>query len=127
METLLRSTRIAGMENFSMSRRWIRIDSAHQSFDCSANEFDRLLSEAQSNVDLPCQLKREVYNPSDVPSMDDCRLIEAINAELAELTNLQRRDRLSEQESSRHQRAQEHAIHGKMLADLHAASLRQSS
>jgi hypothetical protein len=109
-----------------MDRRWIRIDRAHRTFDCSSSEFDALLVEARSQ-DGPSGLSGNAFGPvkSDIERLEaDVFLIqEAINAELALLANLQRRDRIIRMEQEQAEEARNRAQLGQILADQHAELL----
>jgi len=110
-----------------MNRRWIRIDRAHRAFDCSELEFDVLLNEAESKSASAEMDSKEISiqdasNPSSI--FGELELVEAINAELAQLAALQRRDRFIQRERAQSGRETEEATQGRLLADLHANSLR---
>lgn len=110
-----------------MDRRWIRIDRAHRTFDCSPREFDAVLVEARTEGDFS-ERNSQAFGSSDSNigrmEADDFQLLEAINAELALLASLQRRERITKSEREQTEQTRERTEQGKMLADLHAASLR---
>ncbi len=109
-----------------MSRRWIRIDRAHRTFDCSPGEFAAMLLEARAEEDFS-GMSRDTLEPeeSDLTRIEanDFQLQEAINAELALLANLQRRERILKSELQHASEAQDLAKLGQILADQHAESL----
>ncbi len=113
-----------------MDRRWIRIDRAHRTFDCSSNEFDALLFEARTdsesssiNDKVSANRALDYINQND----SEFQLLEAINAELAELASLQRRERFIKLERERFDNEIERTAQGHLLAELHAAWLRQET
>ncbi len=110
-----------------MNRRWIRIDRAHRAFDCSDLEFDALLNEAGSkSVSAEMDTKEISIQDASAPrgEFGELELVEAINAELAQLAALQRRDRFLQQERAQSEKKDEQTTQGRLLADLHANSLR---
>lgn len=111
-----------------MDRRWIRIDQSHRSFDCSSTEFETLLEEARSvaHARVDSQERQQSEDPA-APMLpaEYFQLVEEINAELAELAALQRRDRFVKAEYERSARIAIETESGNLKAKLHAASLRQ--
>ena len=112
-----------------MDRRWIRIDRAHQLFDCPPGEFATVLTAAQLESgfsEMDTQFVRNSDSKDRKLIVDDFQLLEAINAELALLANLQRRERILRADREQSEHEFEKAEHGKLLADLHAATLGQA-
>lgn len=110
-----------------MNRRWIRIDRAHRTFDCSPREFDAMLVEARAEDELG-GASRESFGQDEWETegieADDFQLQEAINAELAILANLQRRERILKSELEQAEKARRLEQWGEILADQHAEWLR---
>jgi hypothetical protein len=72
-----------------MHERRLRIDSPHQSFDCSVEEFTAMLDATNRRFTFP------VAQCDRLDHSDNLEWTELINAELALLASLQRRERLS--------------------------------
>jgi len=109
-----------------MDRRWIRIDRAHRTFDCSSGEFDAVLVEARADSDFSgCSSQGLASSGSEIEriEVDNFQLQEAINAELALLASLQRCERILKSEREQTEKTFERIEEGKKLADLHAATL----
>ncbi len=86
-----------------------------------------MLVEAQTESDFSGLCSQAVdSSDSDITNIeaDDFRLQEAINAELALLASLQRRERITKSEREQTEQTLERIKQGKILADLHAATLR---
>lgn len=109
-----------------MNRRWIRIDRAHRAFDCSESEFDAVLDQAGSVSGVTDIGDNDISSHKTSArddSFDELQLAEAINAELAMLASLQRRDRILKGQRELSEQQAEQANQGILLAELHAATL----
>jgi DNA-directed RNA polymerase subunit H (RpoH/RPB5) len=113
-----------------MDRRWIRIDQAHRALDAPAEEFEAILKTAKSPPPELASIELENGKPSAVsPETATCaseeafQLLEAINAELAQLASIQRRDRFLRAIRDKSADDGEKTREGTLLADLHALSL----
>ncbi len=113
-----------------MNRRWIRIDRAHRAFDCLESEFDAVLNDAGSESGLlgsDSQETRTLKNLDQGDDFDELQLVEAMNAELAQLAALQRHDRFVKRQQNLSEQQFEQATLGRLLAELHASQLKSSS